>query len=227
MTKSGYPYPPDEFDVAVPGGAPVGVHRAPRSGWSSAWPFLLVAVVCAAVAWGGITLLSGGDDPAEAQSGASASASAPASPSADPSGETSAEASSPPSGEPSATASDPATTEYPGDPALANKSAETVIGVYNNGGEGMGGVAGTVATNLQAAGFEGEIHPLDTGADEFAPAPDSVTANSVLYGGERADTASAVAEALGVDPANVQQSEDVAGHPTEGIWVVLVTPPAG
>ncbi|MDR7383789.1 LytR C-terminal domain-containing protein [Promicromonospora iranensis] len=220
MTKSGYPYPPDEFDVAVPGGAPVGVHRAPRSGWSSAWPFLLVAVVCAAVAWGGITLLSGGgDDPAEAQGGASPSVSASGSgaPSTEPSGE--------PSGEPSAPASSPsAEAQYPGDPALANKSSETVIGVYNNGGDGMGGMAGTATTNLQAAGFEGEIHPLDTGA-EFGPAADSVTANTVLYGGDRADTASAVAETLGVDPANVQQSDDVANHPTEGIWVILVTPP--
>lgn len=216
MTKSGYPYPPDEFDVAVPGGAPVGVHRAPRSGWSSAWPFLLVAVVCAAVAWGGITLLSGGDDPAEASGGASPSVSA--SSSAEPSGE--------PSGEASAPASSPSTeAQYPGNPANANMSAETIIGVYNNGGEGMDGMAGTVATNLQAAGFQGEIHPLDTGV-EGGPARDSVTANTVLYGGDRADTASAVAEALGVDPANVQQSEAVAAHPTEGVWVVLVTPPA-
>lgn len=225
MTKSGYPYPPDEFDVAVPGGAPVGVHRAPRSGWSSAWPFLLVAVVCAAVAWGGITLLSGDDDPAEA-SGApapSASASAPENPSTAPSTEPSGEASEAGSEQPSSSPS--AEAQYPGDPALANKSAETIIGVYNNGGEGMEGIAGTVATNLQAAGFEGEIHPSNTGADEFAPTPDSVTANTVLYGGERADTASAVAEALGIEPANVKPSDDTAGHPTEGIWVILVTPP--
>jgi hypothetical protein len=218
VTKSGYPYPPDEFDVAVPGGAPVGVHRAPRSGWSSAWPFLLVAVVCAAVAWGGITLLSGGDDPAEASGGgASPSASASASASGEPSVE--------PSGGASEPSSSPSTeAQYPGDPTLANKSAETIIGVYNNGGEGMDGMAGTVTTNLEAAGFEGEIHPLNTGA-EFGPAPDSVTANTVLYGGDRADTASAVAETLGITPANVKASEEVGAHPTEGIWVIMVTPP--
>jgi hypothetical protein len=170
------------------------------------------------VAWGGITLLSGGgDDPAEAQGGASPSASASASASDEPSAEASGDASAP-SSSPSAEA------QYPGDPTLANTSAETVIGVYNNGGDGMSGMAGTAATNLQAAGFEGEIHPLDTGAD-LGPAPDSVTANTVLYGGDRADTASAVAEALGVDPANVQASDEVAAHPTEGIWVILVTPP--
>jgi LytR cell envelope-related transcriptional attenuator len=213
VTKSGYPYPPDEFDVAVPGGAPVGVHRAPRSGWSSAWPFLLVAVVCAAVAWGGITLLSGGDDPAEASGGGSPSASAPApaSPSASPSPSTSAEA--------------PA-AQYPGNPANANKSAETIIGVYNNGGEGMDGMATVAQTNLQAAGFEGEITPKDTGADADSPAVDSVSVNTVFYGGDRADTASAVAEALGIEPANVKPSDATAAHPTEGIWVILVTPPA-
>jgi len=217
VTKSGYPYPPDEFDVAVPGGAPVGVHRAPRSGWSSAWPFLLVAVVCAAVAWGGINLLSGGDDPAEASGDASPSVSASASASGEPSGDASGEAPAP-SSSPSAEA------QYPGDPAHANKSAETIIGVYNNGGDGMSGMAGTVATNLAAAGFEGEIHPLDTGA-ESGPARDSVTENTVLYGGDRADTATAVAQALGVKPANVQASDEVAAHPSEGIWVILVTPP--
>lgn len=225
MTKSAYHYPPDEFDVAVPGGAPVGVHRAPRSGWSSAWPFILVAVVCAAVAWGGITLLSGGDD----SEGATGEASASASASVDPSGEPSGDASGDASGEPSADTSEPASSpdteaQYPGDPALANKSAETIIGVYNNGGDGMDSMAGTVTTNLQAAGFEGEIHPLDTGA-EGGPAADSVSANTVFYAGDRADTASAVAETLGVDPANVQESAEVGNHPTEGIWVVLITPP--
>lgn len=212
MTKSGYPYPPDEFDVAVPGGAPVGVHRAPRSGWSSAWPFLLVAVVCAAVAWGGITLLSGGDDPAEASGNGSpsTSASAPASPSASPS----------PSTSPSTEA------QYPGNPANANKSAETIIGVYNNGGENMDGMATVAKTNLEAAGFQGEITPKDTGADADSPAVDSVSVNTVFFGGDRADTASAVAEALGVEPANVKPSDATAAHPTEGIWVILVTPPA-
>ncbi|MFD2793564.1 LytR C-terminal domain-containing protein [Promicromonospora vindobonensis] len=220
MTKSGYPYPPDEFDVAVPGGAPVGVHRAPRSGWSSAWPFLLVAVVCAAVAWGGITLLSGGDDPAEAQGGASSSASASAS--AGPSEEASGEASSPPSGEPSATASEPATTEYPGDPAAADMAA--VIGVYNDSGEG--GVAAAIATNLASAGFTGTINAGNAG-DPNAPAPGAFAENTVLYGPERGDTASAVAQALDIPAANVQESAEVGAHPTEAIQVFMATPPAG
>lgn len=66
MTKSQYPYPPDEFDVRGPEGAPVGVHREPRSGWSSAWPFLLVAVVFAGLGVGIVAYLSDGGDTPEA-----------------------------------------------------------------------------------------------------------------------------------------------------------------
>ncbi|MBO0610949.1 LytR C-terminal domain-containing protein [Myceligenerans salitolerans] len=227
MTNSTYRYPPDEFDVAVPGGAPVGVHRAPRSGWSSAWPFLLVALVCAGVAWGGITLLSGGGN--EGNSAAEPTASVSPGPSASASGAADGEGGgqnegeggeggNEPSGEPSDAAG--GGDALPGDPALADLTV--TIGVYNDGaGSGM---AGTTATNLQAAGFSGEIHPLDAGAAN-GPAAGSVTANTVLYGGDRADTASAVADALGISGANVQESADVAAHPTEGVWVILVTPP--
>lgn len=66
MTKSQYPYPPDEFDVRGPEGAPVGVHREPRSGWSSMWPFLLVAVVFAGLGVGIVAYLSDGGDTPEA-----------------------------------------------------------------------------------------------------------------------------------------------------------------
>ncbi|GAA2242425.1 hypothetical protein GCM10010413_51390 [Promicromonospora sukumoe] len=190
MTKSGYPYPPDEFDVAVPGGAPVGVHRAPRSGWSSAWPFLLVAVVCAAVAWGGITLLSGGgDEPADASGTPSSSASAPVSPSPSASGDASGE----PSGEPSGEASEPAGEEssVTGDPAAADLTAS--VQVLN--ASGVDGAAGTAAEAVAAAGFTGTIDPETdtTGLGE------GYTETTVLYGTEpdRSDTAAAVAAAVG------------------------------
>jgi hypothetical protein len=48
--------------------------------------------------------------------------------------------------------------------------------------------------------------------------------STVLYGADRADTATAVAEALGVDPANVQESDDVTNHPTDAVWVILTEP---
>jgi hypothetical protein len=192
VTKSGYPYPPDEFDVAVPGGAPVGVHRAPRSGWSSAWPFLLVAVVCAAVAWGGITLLSGGgDDPAEASGGgssASASASASASPSASPKASKSPPAEEPASG-------------VTGDPAAADLTA--AIQVLNSGA--ADGAAAEAAASIAAAGFTGTITP----ETDTAGLGEGYTETTVLYGTEpdRSDTAAAVAEAIGA--TNAIASADV------------------
>ncbi|MEK8227677.1 hypothetical protein NKG05_18575 [Oerskovia sp. M15] len=60
MSKSDYSYAPDEFDVPAPEGAPAGVFRAPRSGWTKTWPFLLVAVIFAGLAIGGVAVISGG-----------------------------------------------------------------------------------------------------------------------------------------------------------------------
>ncbi|GGM19000.1 LytR C-terminal domain-containing protein [Promicromonospora citrea] len=201
MTKSGYPYPPDEFDVAVPGGAPVGVHRAPRSGWSSAWPFLLVAVVCAAVAWGGITLLSGGDDPAEAsgEPSASTSASAPASPSASPSG-----GSGEPSSSPSASASGEPSAGISGDPAAADLTA--AVQVLNSGGPA--GSAQTAADAVIAAGFQAAN--VAVGNDESGQGQ-GYTETTLLYGSGRADTAAAVAQAVGATSAI--ESADVTASP--------------
>lgn len=45
-------HPQDEFDLVDPGAGPAGVHRAPRSAWRRATPFLVVMVVCAALAAG-------------------------------------------------------------------------------------------------------------------------------------------------------------------------------
>ncbi|WP_454860230.1 LytR C-terminal domain-containing protein [Promicromonospora soli] len=208
MTKSGYPYPPDEFDVAVPGGAPVGVHRAPRSGWSSAWPFLLVAVVCAAVAWGGITLLSGGDDPAEASNNGSpsASASAPsASPSASPSPSTSAEAPQQ-SVEELVAAMDPAAAYI----------------VFNTGGT-VNQLAASTATNLEAVGVA-NIEVADVPAPEGVDVS-AVTANTVWYGDGREAEGKALAAALGIPESNVVMNDAVSSSP-QAAWVFMFTPPA-
>lgn len=66
MSKSGYSYGPDEFDLPVQPGVPVGVHRTPRSGWRKTWPFLLVMVIFAGIAFGGFYFYlnrSGGTTP--------------------------------------------------------------------------------------------------------------------------------------------------------------------
>jgi hypothetical protein len=213
VTKSGYPYPPDEFDVAVPGGAPVGVHRAPRSGWSSAWPFLLVAVVCAAVAWGGITLLSGGDDPAEAQSGAtpSASASASASPSASPSASESA-----PAEKPQQSVEDLVAAV---DPAAAYM-------VFNRGT--VTGLASTTAETLKTGGLGGATFsevPDPEGAPDLS-AVDTAAANTVWYGEGREKEGLAAAAILGIPEANVAPNDAVTAS-SEAVWVFMYTEPTG
>jgi hypothetical protein len=210
VTKSGYPYPPDEFDVAVPGGAPVGVHRAPRSGWSSAWPFLLVAVVCAAVAWGGITLLSGGgDDPAEAQGSPSASASTSGSPSA-------------PSASPSASAS----AETPGQSvtdlvAAADPAAKYMV--FNLGT--VKGLADESNTKLVSGGLGGSEFTA-TPPEADLSAVTSAGTNVVWYGDGRDKEAKAAAAILGIPEANVVQNDAVSSSP-EAVWVFMFTAPAG
>lgn len=214
MTKSGYPYPPDEFDVAVPGGAPVGVHRAPRSGWSSAWPFLLVAVVCAAVAWGGITLLSGGDDPAEAQGGASPTASASASASA-----------SAPSASPSASPSAEAPQQSVEELVAAVDPAAAYM-VFNRGT--VTGLASTTSESLVSGGLGGAKFS-DSPNPESEPdlsAVDTAAANTVWYGEGRDKEAKAAAAILGIPEANVAMNAAVTAS-DEAVWVFMYTAPTG
>lgn len=231
MTKSQYPYPPDEFDVRGPESAPVGVHREPRSGWSSAWPFLLVAVVFAGLGVGIISFLSdGGDTPQENPPAASEQSAAPEdSEGGDPAseepadgedaeggsgeegdGEGSEDESEEPSEEP---------VEMPGDASVANLAARVVV--WNDGaGAGEAGATSDVLTG--DAGF------TDVGALDAPDAPVLLEgvydANTILYGADRADTATAAAEALGIDAANVQESDDVTNHPTDAVWVIIKEP---
>jgi hypothetical protein len=212
VTKSGYPYPPDEFDVAVPGGAPVGVHRAPRSGWSSAWPFLLVAVVCAAVAWGGITLLSGGgEDPAEAQGSPSPSASATTSGSAP---ET--------SGSPSPSASEETPEQSVTDLVAAADPAAKYM-VYNLGT--VVGLADESNTKLVSGGLGGSDFTA-TPPEADLSAVTAAGANTVWYGNGRDKEAKAAAAILGIPEANVVQNDAVTNS-AQAVWVFLFTAPTG
>ncbi|MFD6135050.1 LytR C-terminal domain-containing protein [Isoptericola sp. NPDC060257] len=218
MSKSHYPYPPDEFDVRGPEGTPVGVHREPRSGWSSVWPFLLIVVVCGGLAVGIVSFLSDDGDPATPPA-----AEQTAGAGAEPEASASADAEEPPAdGEEGGDASEEPTdgeseaaTELPGDPAAANLEASVVV--YNDGA-GQGQAAAGQGVLSSDGGF------VDVAATD---APDTLKGvyeeTTVLYGADRADTASAVAEALGVDPANVQESDDVTAS-EQAVWVVLKSP---
>ncbi|MFE6971199.1 LytR C-terminal domain-containing protein [Isoptericola sp. NPDC057653] len=219
MSKSHYSYPPDEFDVRGPEGTPVGVHREPRSGWSSVWPFLLVAVIFAGIAVGVVSFLSDGGPktPPAAEQTAGAGADEPkASESKDAEAEDAPadDASDEPAEDEPADGESDAATELPGDPSSANLEAPVLV--FNDGAGGGQAAAGQGA--LTTKGFT-DVAAANV-PDALAGAYDDST---VLYGADRADTASAVADALGVDPANVQESDDVSASP-EAVWVVLKTP---
>jgi hypothetical protein len=203
VSKSQYPYPPDEFDVRGPDDAPVGVHRAPRSGWSAAWPFLLVAVVCAGIAVGAVSLLSrDSGSPSEAAE-PQTTQSAPSETSAAPSPAPSAPGS--PSATPDASPSPSATPDVASLIAAANPAAP--ISVVNSStvvGTPVDGLAGKGAQALQAQGFT-DVSPTNPTSDDVP------TVNTVLYVEGRSDTAAAVAAVLGIDPANVRQVASLAG----------------
>ncbi|MCA5893034.1 LytR C-terminal domain-containing protein [Isoptericola sp. NEAU-Y5] len=226
MSKSHYSYPPDEFDVRGPEDAPVGVHREPRSGWSSVWPFLLVAVVCGGIAVGAVSFLSQDDGPpstpvaeqsadagAEGESGDGASEEEPT----DGESEATEGEEDPADGESEGEEEEPA-GEMPGDASKANLAAS--VAVFND--SAPGGSAGTAQATLQdEAGFSEVAAGNTTDAEAPQGLGGTYSANTVLYGADRADTATAVAEALGVSPENVIQSDNVTNHPSNAVWVVL------
>lgn len=224
MTKSQYPFPPDEFDARRPEGAPVGVHREPRSRWGSVWPFLLVAVVFSGIAIGVVSYLSddraandpppaassreaaGEDDPAQEPSGEDADEGADEQPSAEP---TEIEPSEEPTEE---------LTEEDVAALVAQASLTAPIVVENasaQAGAVVNGLAGTTAERLAEAGFS-EVAAVDFSGDE-AP-----TANVVRYVGDRAETSAAVAAVLGIPQSNV---EEVDSLPQGEVAVVMVTAP--
>ena len=51
-------YPEDEFDRIEELGLPAGVHRSPRSAWSKVAPFVVVVVLCAALAVAAVYLVA-------------------------------------------------------------------------------------------------------------------------------------------------------------------------
>jgi hypothetical protein len=95
-----------------------------------------------------------------------------------------------------------------GNPAEANLAA--AIQVLNSGGPT--GAAGTTAETIAGAGFTGAIDA----DDDTAGLGQGYTETTVLYGADRADTAAAVAEAIGATAAI--ESADV----TASAYAVIV-----
>ncbi|MFJ4106948.1 LytR C-terminal domain-containing protein [Oerskovia enterophila] len=197
MSKSDYPYAPDEFDVPAPEGAPVGVFRAPRSGWSKTWPFLLVAGIFAVVGIGGVYAVSGGFGGGAPEAGAKPPAASV--PAEDPAAGDPATEETPVEEEP---VTEETPVEEPADPAtdvdalLAAADKGAFVRVLNDKGPEGESRVGKAA--LDAKGFT---------KVEFAPYPgdSGVTVNSIWYAADRKETALAVAAVLGIPAEQVTQ----------------------
>lgn len=224
MTSTRYPYEPDEFDAPAPAGAPVGVHRAPRSAWSRTWPFLMVVVLAGALGVGAVAYVSNSEDPPVIASSDDGAATDDGETTDEPTDAATETPTDEPTDEPTETeepTEEPTeeTVEMPGDPALADLTARVVV--YND--ITTGNAAG------QAGAAQGVlVNEVGFGSVEAADAPAQLAGvyeeTTVLYADGRADTAVAVAEPLGVDPANVQLSDDLTNSPTDAVWVVLKAP---
>jgi hypothetical protein len=169
-----YQFPRDEFDNYDARPTPVGVHRAPRSRWSRLWPFLLVAALFASVAVLGIWSLTR-EQTIEADPGPVATAEP---------GENRENGTAEPTEPAEPGENGDGDGETPGD---VNQAAS--IRVLND--TGPSGEAGRGRDRLTAAGFTNVV------ADNF-PGDSGLTSSAVWFTGDNAQTAAAVAEALGI-----------------------------
>lgn len=182
-------YPEDEFDVAGRDRGPQGVHREPRSLLRALTPFLAVIVIVPLLAWGMVSLLSGGDEDTQADP-APAPVETTTEPTEEPTSEdevTEEEPTDEPTDEPTEEETTPEeeTTE-PDDEVVLTAS----VSVLN--GAGINGLAGDVAAELGAAGF------TSVGAADYGAGTPEVT---TLYyrNADLAATAEAIGELLGID----------------------------
>ena len=170
MSKSRYPYPPDEFDEVDQSTRPKEPHAAKRSAWSRIWPFLLVIVLVPAVAIAAVKLLANSDNtttPPATQ--------APASPTPTP---------------------EPTPTEEPTpEPQLTPDFAAVVTVMNDVSGRYTGtknGLAGRAAQKLAGEGWTNAASSTDH-------VNNNRETSQVYYSGAEAQvTAEAVAAALGI-----------------------------
>lgn len=198
-------YPEDEFDRIDELGLPAGVHRTPRSAWSKIAPFIVVVVLCAALAVAAVYVLSRTPGSPLDQSSASPSATAEDPAAEDPAAED--PAAEDPAAEDPATedpaAEDPsAEPEVPAEPEASPVDTSVAVRVLN--ATGRGGVAAEAADTLSGAGWTG------VSADNYTG--DSLNASVVWYQTEDlADEAQAVADLLGIPASQVTLVPELRG----------------
>jgi len=200
-------YPEDEFDRTDGLGLPAGVHRTPRSAWSKTAPFLVVVVLCAALAVAAVYVLSRTPGSPLDQSSASPSASAPAEePAAEEPAAEDPAAEDPAAEDPAAedpAAEDPAADpETPAEPEVPVADTSVAVRVLN--ATGRSGAAAGAADTLSGAGWS------DVSADNYTG--DSLNASVVWYQSEDlADEAQAVADLLGIPASQVTLVPELRG----------------
>ena len=199
MSKGSYPYPADEFDAADDHDGPRGVHRAPRSAWHRAWPFLLVLVLLPALAYGFITWIANSDAGLiGAIPGLGSTQTIDPSPSVSSTSPTPGSTTTAPVAPPVAP---PATTQTP--------DLTTPVAVLN--AANVSGLAATETKKLQSGGFTKVTASNHTGA--------GVTTTTVFYATDaQKGTADAAAALLGIK--TVTKSATQAAN---GITVVLTS----
>ena len=198
MSKGSYPYPADEFDAADDHDGPRGVHRAHRSMWHRARPFLRVLVLLPALAYGFITWIANTDT---GLSGAISGL-----------GSTQASDPSPSVSAPSAA---PGSTKPPVAPPVASPAATPApdltapIAVLN--AANVSGLAATETKKLQSGGFTKVTASNHAGA--------GVTTTTVFYATDaQKATADAAAALLGIKTVTKSATQAASG-----ITVVLTS----
>lgn len=194
MSKGTYPYPEDEFDAAEDVDGPRGVHRAPRSRWSTLLPFVVVLLVFSGLAFGVVQYMS--STGTTLPSGLNGSETTD-----DSQAEDSTDAETPAEGE---TPAEPATEEPPATPNLA--APVVVLNAAR-----VAGLAGSTAKVLTDNGYTA----VTTGNHDGV----GVTSTTVFYATEdQKVTADNVAQLLAITQVVLSPTEATAG-----ISVVLQT----
>lgn len=166
---SDYDYPPDEFDQPPAAGQSVGIHRAPQSKWSKVWPYLVVIIIFAALAYGVVSWFASQKPSSDTGSGPTSSSTQPAETTDPESPEATENSDEPSADEPSAeeTSAEPEESETTPEPepteeeTTAELNRAVDVRVLNAtrraglAGSGVNTLSGAGWTNATAANYSG------------------------------------------------------------------------
>ncbi|MGP7960166.1 LytR C-terminal domain-containing protein [Sanguibacter sp. A247] len=190
---SGYPYPNDEFDIELDDSHALGIHHARRSTWSKIWPFLVVVLVCAALAVALVTWFTSQgrvkNNAAPPSTSTTAAATTAPTTTVEPSEEPSTETTTEPADDETTTEPDEdPTTEEPAAPELTRSTAIRVLNATRTQG-----LAASRVSTLKQAGWTNVV------GENFPSSSNAPSSTSVWYrSADLADEAKQVAADLGI-----------------------------